>query len=77
MPALLASALPKMIEEVGAIAGIASFVLMLGLLGLYIVRALELRKLRQTMPFLVNPTNGNGQPANGRSRRARRGRTSS
>ena len=58
MPALLASAIPKTIEEVGAIAGIVSFVFMLALLGLYIVRALELRKLRRTMPFLVNPQNG-------------------
>jgi hypothetical protein len=69
LPALLASALPKAIEEVGAIAGIASFVLFLALLGLYIVRAVELRKLRRTMPFLVNPTNGNGQPDK-RSRRS-------
>jgi hypothetical protein len=58
VPVLLATAIPKTIEEVGAIAGIVSFVLMLGLLGLYIVRALELRKLRRTMPFLVNPQNG-------------------
>lgn len=65
MPDLLASALPKTIEEVGAIAGIVSFVLMLGLLGLYIVRALELRKLRRTMPFLVDPQNG--KPENGGS----------
>ncbi|HKH40559.1 MAG TPA: hypothetical protein VKA41_01755 [Solirubrobacterales bacterium] len=65
MAALLASALPKAIEEVGAIAGIASFVVMLALFGLYIVRALELRKLRRTMPFLVNPQNG--KPDNGRS----------
>jgi hypothetical protein len=56
--ALLASAVPKTVEEVGAIAGIVSFVLMLALLGLYIVRALELRKLRRTMPFLVDPQNG-------------------
>jgi hypothetical protein len=58
LPALLASAIPKTIEEVGAIAGIVSFVLMLALLGLYIVRAMELRKLRRTMPFLVDPQNG-------------------
>ncbi|HEY6637585.1 MAG TPA: hypothetical protein VIZ61_07875 [Solirubrobacterales bacterium] len=58
MPALLASAIPKTIEEVGAIAGIVSFVLMLALLTLYVIRALELRKLRRTMPFLVNPQNG-------------------
>ncbi len=58
MPALLASSIPKTIEEVGAIAGIVSFVLMLTLLGLYIVRAVELRKLRRTMPFLVDPQNG-------------------
>jgi hypothetical protein len=58
LPALLASAVPKTIEEVGAIAGIVSFVLMLALLGLYIVRAMELRKLRRTMPFLVDPQNG-------------------
>jgi hypothetical protein len=68
MPFELASALPKQIEEIGAIAGIVSFVLMLTLLGLYIARALELRKLRRTMPFLVNPQNG--KPVNGRSGRA-------
>jgi hypothetical protein len=62
LSALLASALPKAIEEVGAIAGIASFVLFLALLALYIVRAIELRKLRKSMPFLVKPTNGNGRP---------------
>ena len=55
MLAVFASALPKTVEEVGAIAGIVSFVLMLTLLGLYIVRAVELRRLRKTMPFLVNP----------------------
>ena len=65
MPFELASAPPKQIEEIGAIAGIVSFVLMLALLALYIVRALELRKLRRTMPFLVNPQNG--KPDNGRS----------
>jgi hypothetical protein len=65
MPFELASALPKQIEEIGAIAGIVSFVLMLAQLGLYIARALELRKLRRTMPFLVNPQNG--KPDNGRS----------
>jgi hypothetical protein len=65
MPFELASALPKQIEEIGAIAGIVSFLLMLTLLGLYIVRALELRKLRRTMPFLVDPQNG--KPDNGRS----------
>jgi hypothetical protein len=67
MPALLASTLPSKVEEIGAIAGIVSFVLMLTLLGLYIVRAIELRKLRKTMPFLVNPDNG--QPPNGGSGR--------
>ncbi|HET9121169.1 MAG TPA: hypothetical protein VFN72_11625 [Solirubrobacterales bacterium] len=55
---MLASALPKTVEEIGAIAGIVSFVLMIGLLVLYVIRALELRKLRKTMPFLVNPQNG-------------------
>ena len=70
MSPLLASSLPSQIEEIGAIAGIASFVLMLALLGLYIGRALELRKLRRTMPFLVNPQNG--RPDAGQSRRGRR-----
>jgi len=70
MPFELASALPKQIEEIGAIAGIVSFVLMLGFLGLYIARALELRKLRRTMPFLVNPQNG--KPGSGRSGRSDR-----
>jgi hypothetical protein len=63
MFAVVASALPKTVEEVGAIAGIVSFVFMLALLGLYIVRAVELRRLRKTMPFLVDP--GNGRPPNG------------
>ncbi|HSD23436.1 MAG TPA: hypothetical protein VLB79_03830 [Solirubrobacterales bacterium] len=55
---MLASALPKTIEELGAIAGIVSFLLMLALLVLYVIRALEIRRLRKSMPFLVNPTNG-------------------
>ena len=58
----LASALPKSIEEIGAIAGIVSFVVMLALFALYIMRALEIRKLRRTMPFLASPSNG--QPDN-------------
>jgi hypothetical protein len=63
MTAVVASALPKTIEEVGAIAGIVSFVLMLVLLVLYVIRAIEIHKLRKTMPFLVNPQNG--KPDNG------------
>ena len=63
MTSLLAGALPSTIEEIGAIAGIASFLVMLGLFGLYFYRALELRRLRRSMPFLVNPGNGNGKPA--------------
>jgi hypothetical protein len=70
LTALLASALPKAIEDVGAIAGIASFVLFLALLALYVIRALELRKLRRTMPFLVNPQNGKPEDA-GRGGRGR------
>jgi hypothetical protein len=62
LTALLASALPKAVEEAGAIAGFVSFALFLALLGLYILRALELRKLRRTMPFLVDPTDENGRP---------------
>jgi hypothetical protein len=58
MTAVVASALPKTIEELGAIAGIVSFVLMLVLLVLYVIRAIEIHKLRKTMPFLVNPQNG-------------------
>jgi hypothetical protein len=61
LTALLADSLPKAIEDAGAVAGIVSFVLFLALLGLYIVRAIELRKLRKSMPFLVKPTNGNGR----------------
>jgi hypothetical protein len=74
LPAVAASALPKTIEEFGAIAGIASFLVMLGLLGLYIARAIELRKLRRSAPFLANPQNG--RPDDERSRRARRRRVS-
>ena len=61
MPALLASALPKTVEEIGAIAGIVSFVLMVALLVLYIIRAFEIHKLRKSMPFLANPQNGKPQ----------------
>jgi hypothetical protein len=67
----LASAVSTQIQEIGAIVGIVSFLLMLGLLGLYIARALELRKLRRTMPFLLNPQNGkpdNGDPRRGPGR---------
>ena len=63
MIAVVANALPKTIEELGAIAGIVSFVLMLVLLVLYVIRAIEIHKLRKTMPFLVNPQNG--KPENG------------
>jgi hypothetical protein len=70
LPALLASAVPNTIQEVGAIAGIISFVLMLTLLGLYIVRAIELRRLRRTMPFLADPANANGQAEKDQSRGA-------
>jgi hypothetical protein len=55
---LLASALPKTVQELGAIAGIVSFVLMVALLVLYVIRAIEIHRLRKTMPFLVNPDNG-------------------
>ena len=74
MTAELASALPKAIEEAGAIAGIVSFVLFLVLFGLYIYRALELRKLRRTMPFLANPGNRdvNGKAVGPSRRRGRR-----
>ncbi len=58
MTIVLASALPKTVQEVGAIAGIVSFVLMLALLVLYVMRAIEIHKLRKTMPFLANPQNG-------------------
>jgi hypothetical protein len=72
LPVLVASVLPKHVEQIGSIAGIVSFVAMLILLGLYIARAIELHRLRKTMPFLVNPTDGNGQPPGRRSRRSRR-----
>ena len=55
---MLAMTLPGTVEELGAIAGIVSFLLMLALLVLYVIRAVELRRLRKTMPFLVNPQNG-------------------
>jgi hypothetical protein len=67
LTALLASALPNWVEEVGAIAGIVSFVLMISLLVLYVIRAIEIHKLRKSMPFLVNPQNGkpDGDPPGG------------
>ncbi|HEX3292566.1 MAG TPA: hypothetical protein VHR38_02390 [Solirubrobacterales bacterium] len=68
---MLATTIPKTVEEIGAIAGIVSFVLMLALLVLYVIRAMELRKLRKTMPFLVNPQNG--KPDDAASRRGRQG----
>ena len=58
MTDVVASVLPKTIQEVGAIAGIVSCVLVLVLLVLYVIRAIEIHKLRKSMPFLVNPQNG-------------------
>jgi hypothetical protein len=55
---MLASVLPTTVQEVGAIAGIISFGLMLALLVLYVIRAVEIHRLRKTMPFLVDPQNG-------------------
>lgn len=68
---MLAVELPKTVEEIGAIAGIVSFLLMLALLVLYVIRAVELRRLRKTMPFLVNPQNG--KPDKAASRRGSQG----
>jgi hypothetical protein len=56
------------IEDVGAVAGIASFLALSGLLVLYLIRARELRKLRRAAPFLDQV--GNGQRGTVRSRRA-------
>jgi hypothetical protein len=70
LPFLLASALPKSIQHIGAIVGIASFVLFLALLVLYVIRAIEIHRLRKTMPFLANPQNGKPDVAD--SRRAGR-----
>ena len=58
MTLLLASVLSKNVQEVGAIAGIVSFVCFLALLVLYVIRAIEIHKLRKSMPFLANPQNG-------------------
>jgi hypothetical protein len=69
LTALFASALPKTLQDVGAIAGIASCVLVVVLLVLYVIRAIEIHRLRKSMPFLVDP--GNGQPPNGGSGRGR------
>ena len=66
---MLAATLPKTIEELGAIAGIVSFVAMVALLVLYVIRAIELHRLRKTMPFLVNPQNG--KPDEATTRRSR------
>jgi len=68
---MLASALPKTVEELGAIAGIVSCVLVLVLLVLYVIRAVELRRLRKSMPFLVDPQNG--KPDEAASERTREG----
>jgi hypothetical protein len=40
---------------------------MVALLVLYVIRAIEIHKLRKTMPFLVNPQNGKpeGDPPSG------------
>ena len=59
---LLASAIPKTVEEIGAIAGFVSLALVLVLFGLYIYRAIELRRLRKSMPFLADPSAENGRP---------------
>jgi hypothetical protein len=51
-------ALLGLIKDIGAIAGLVSFVAMIGLLVLYLMRARELRKLRHSAPFLVDVGNG-------------------
>ncbi len=55
---LYALALPSVIQDVGAIVGLVSFVAMIGLLVLYLIRARELTKLRRSAPFLVDVGNG-------------------
>ncbi|MFL5908514.1 MAG: hypothetical protein ACJ75Z_13065 [Solirubrobacterales bacterium] len=63
MPRLLA-----LIQDLGDIAGLISFLAMTALLVLYVVRARELRRLRRTAPFLTDTANG--RPGRARSRRA-------
>jgi hypothetical protein len=58
---MIASALPKAVEELGAIAGLVSCLIFLIFLVLYVMRALEIRRLRRSMPFLVDPPSGNGK----------------
>jgi hypothetical protein len=56
-----------MIKDLGDLAGLISFLAMMGLLVAYVVRAREIRRLRRSAPFLADPVNGRG---NARSRRA-------
>jgi hypothetical protein len=58
---MLAATLPKWVEDVGGVAGFVSCALLVVLLVLYVLRALEIRRLRKAMPFLADPQNGNGQ----------------
>jgi hypothetical protein len=58
------AAVPHVIKEIGPIFGFISFPIFVGLVVVYVIRALEIRRLRRAMPFL---SNGNGQP-NGRQR---------
>jgi hypothetical protein len=58
------------LEDIGSVAGIVSFLVMLGLFGLYFLRAREIRRVRRSAPFLADAQNG--RPGTGRSRRARR-----
>jgi hypothetical protein len=57
-------AMPHVIKEIGPIFGFISLAVFVGLVVVYVRRALEIRRLRRAMPFL---SNGNGQP-NGRRR---------
>lgn len=57
--------MPAWVKDVGPILGLVSFGVFLALLTLYVVRAIEIRRLRRDAPFLAE---ANGRPKRGRNR---------
>jgi hypothetical protein len=47
------TALPHFVKEIGPVFGFVSFGVFLALLVLYVLRALEIRRLRRVAPFLA------------------------
>ena len=61
--------MPAVVKDLGPIFGLFSFAVFIALLGLYVRRTLEMRRLRRLAPFLAE-RNGQRAPSRSASRRA-------